>query len=547
MIVDARSVPENEIIETDVCIVGAGVAGIILAREFLGQEFQVCLLESGDLMPDEATQSLYEGKNTGHPYYPLDTARARYFGGSSNYWDIDIGNNNLGVRLRPLDKIDFEERAWVPYSGWPFGKSHLEPFYKRAQSICHIEPCSYDTEVWEEAGKSAQLPFTGDRVQTIIYKFGSQDLFIRQYRNEITRRADNLLTFLYANVIDIETTETAQMVTRLRVACLQGNTFWVSAKFFILATGGIETPRLLLLSNRIQKGGLGNQNDLVGRFFMEHLHFWSGSYIPSDAHILKSMSLYNGIHIVHQVPIIGKLALTEKVLRHEKLLNQNIQLIPRILSPAELSPAIVSKATHSLQILRSAIRRGAIPDNWEGHCRNVATNVDHILINVFRKFKRKANSSFNKSLISAFRLANMTEQVPNPNSRVSLAAECDQLGQRRVQLHWQLSSIDILSVIRTQQIIAEELQRARLGRLYIQLKDDTPPPDLHGGYHHMGTTRMHIDLNKGVVNEHCKVHGIANLFIAGPSVFPTVGYANPTLTIVALTVRLADHIKLLMA
>lgn len=534
-------------IETDVCIVGAGVAGIILAREFIGQKFQVCLLESGDLMPDTATQSLYEGKNTGHPYYPLDTARARYFGGSSNYWDIDIGNNNLGVRLRPLEQIDFEERAWIPYSGWPFGKAHLEPFYKRAQSICQIEPCAYDTEVWEESGKTARLPLTGDRVQTVIFKFGSQDLFIREFRNAITRRADNLLTFLYANVIEVETTETAQQVTRLRVACLQGNTFWVSAKFFILATGGIETPRLLLLSNRIQEAGLGNQHDLVGRFFMEHLHFWSGIYVPSDAHILQSMSLYNRIHIVHEVPIIGKLALTEKVLRHEKLLNQNIQLIPRVLSHAELYPSIVSKATHSLQILRSAIHNGAMPDNWEGHFKNVAANIDHVFMNVLRKFKRKASGSFNKPLINAFRLANMAEQVPNPNSRVSLVAECDQLGQRRVQLHWQLSSTDILSVIRTQQIIDQELRRAHLGRLYIHLKDETPPDDLHGGYHHMGTTRMHIAPQKGVVNEHCRVHGMANLFIAGPSVFPTGGYANPTLTIVALAVRLADHLKHLMA
>jgi choline dehydrogenase-like flavoprotein len=137
----------------------------------------------------------------------------------------------------------------------------------------------------------------------------------------------------------------------------------------------------------------------------------------------------------------------------------------------------------------------------------------------------------------------MAEQVPNPHSRVTLAPQRDCLGQNRVRLNWQLSAIDILSVIRTQHIIDSELRRAGLGRLYTQLRDETLPPNLHGGYHHMGTTRMHADPKKGVVDANCRVHGLSNLFIAGPSVFPTGGYANPTLTIVALAVRLADHIK----
>ena len=142
-----------------------------------------------------------------------------------------------------------------------------------------------------------------------------------------------------------------------------------------------------------------------------------------------------------------------------------------------------------------------------------------------------------------FRLNHMTEQIPNPNSRVNLIDECDILGRKRVQLDWRLSSIDVRSIIRAQEIIDEELRRAKLGRLQIELKDDTPPHNLHGGYHNMGTTRMHIDPKKGVVNENCQVHGVSNLFIAGPSVFPTGGYSNPVLTIVALSLRLADYVK----
>jgi choline dehydrogenase-like flavoprotein len=547
MIIDARSIPENEIIETDVCIVGAGTGGMVLAREFIGQAFQVLLLESGDLMFDQETQSLYCGENIGHPYYPLDTARARYFGGSSNYWHIDIGNGQLGVRLRPLDEIDFEQRDWLPYSGWPFDRAHLEPFYQRAQAIFRIEPYTYEVKDWEDPEKTPHLAFIGDRVQTIIYKFGSREPFMQDCRNEVIRRADNILSFLSANVVRIETNKTAQAVTRLRVACLQGNKFWVAAKFFILATGGIETPRLLLLSNATQSAGLGNQYDLVGRFFMEHLHFWSGVYVPSHPDIYNSAALYADIHRVKQVPIIGKLALTEEILRHEKLLNQNIQLIPRVLAPVELYPAVVSKGFTSFVRLRSALRRGNLSAEFGKHVVNMVAGVDDIARAAYRKVRRHVSQVFYNGRLQAFRLAHMTEQVPNPNSRVTLAPERDRLGQNRVRLDWQLSAVDILSVIRTQQIIDAELRRARLGRLYTQLRDETPPSDLHGGYHHMGTTRMHIDPKKGVVDANCRVHSLSNLFIAGPSVFPTGGYANPTLTIVALAMRLADHIKQLLA
>ena len=150
MIIDARTLPDNETIETDVCIIDAGTAGMTVAREFIGQNFRVCLIESGGLKPDQETQALAVGENIGHPYFSLDTAHFRCLGGTSTRWDIATGNNNFGARMRPLDTIDFEERDWVPYSGWPFPKSHLDPFYQRAQKICKIEPPSFSVEDWEE-------------------------------------------------------------------------------------------------------------------------------------------------------------------------------------------------------------------------------------------------------------------------------------------------------------------------------------------------------------------------------------------------------------
>jgi choline dehydrogenase-like flavoprotein len=136
------------------------------------------------------------------------------------------------------------------------------------------------------------------------------------------------------------------------------------------------------------------------------------------------------------------------------------------------------------------------------------------------------------------------DPAPNPASRITLSDERDALGQRRAQLDWRLDSLDKHSVNRTLEIMGAALGRAGLGRLQIVSDDDTTwPEDIRGGWHHMGTTRMSDDPKQGVVDKHCQVHGISNLFVAGSSVFPTAGSGTPTMTLVSLALRLADRIK----
>ncbi len=546
MIVDARSVPEGETIKTDVCIVGAGIAGITVAREFIAQPFRVCLLESGGFEPDRVTQSLYWGENVGHPYYPLDTHGTRCFGGTAHRWHAALGNFRLGVRLRPLDAIDFEKRDWVPYSGWPFSKDHLNPYYERAHKVLQIGPYAYDVESWADPEKSPPLPPDG-RVKTTIFQFGPRDPFLGEYRDEVAG-ARNITTFLYANAVELETTDTAQTVTRIRVACLEGRQFWVSAKVFILAAGGIETPRLLLLSNKVQSAGLGNQHDLVGRFFMEHPHLWSGFYVPAAQEIFHKVALYR-IHTVNGVAIMAKLTLSEEVLRREKLLNYCVSIHPSAKPRRLRYPRIEARGIRSLKVLYKAARQGRLPEGVGRHLRNILADADDVAQAGFISIRSRLDKVFDKGgapKLEVFRLNHMSEQAPNPDSRVTLIPEKDALGRPRVQLDWQLSPIDIHTIVRAQEIISEELRRAGLGYLHVELHDTAPPPDLHGGYHQMGTTRMHTDPRQGVVDENCRVHGVSNLFIAGPSVFPTVGYANPVLTFVALALRLADDVKDLM-
>lgn len=544
MILDARSIGAGTTVEADVCLVGSGTAGITMAREFIGRPFQVCLLESGGLTPDPATQSLAFGDNIGFPYYPLDTLGGRFFGGSSNRWHVEMGPNRLGARLRPLDPLDFEPRDWVPFSGWPFTREHLEPYYDRAQQVCQVEPVTFDAGHWSDPASRPLLPLHGDEVQTIIYKIGDREPFVRRYPDEVTR-AGNITTWLHAHVLEIETNDAADHVTAVRVGTLGGPGFRVAAKVFIVAAGGIEAPRLLLLSNRRRPAGLGNDHDLVGRFFMEHPHFWAGVLLPRDAGLLRSTGLYNGVHLVDGVAILGKLALSEAALRREKLLNHNVQLIPWLPSdPREplsrwgslppLPPAVAS-----LKALKPLLR-GRRVSGVGRHIGQVVGGLDDVVAALARKDWKRILGAHRAP---AFVLANMMEQVPNPDSRVTLGERLDQFGQRRAQLEWRITTQDVRSARRTQEIIGAAWERAGLGRHSPGLHGDAPHPGTHGGYHQMGTTRMHDDPKQGVVDARCRVHGIGNLFVAGPSVFPTGGYANPVLTLVALALRLADDVK----
>lgn len=541
MIVDAHTDAISQDIETDLCIVGGGTAGIVLAREFIGEQTQVCLLESGGRSPEAETQALASGANIGQPYFPLDTARARIFGGSGTRWHIPIAPEKVGVRIRPLDPIDFEKRDWVSHSGWPFAKSHLDPYYERAQTICQVDPPTYQVDDWQDSGRYPPFVLPDPDVQTIMYKFARAEVFVNRYPDEVAR-ANNITVCLHSNVVEIETNSAADSVTGLRIRTLGNKTFSVRAKIYVLAAGGIEVPRLLLLSNRTQTNGLGNQHDLVGRFFMEHPHFWSGIFMPAKPDFFESIPLYNDVHTVNDVAVIGKLALTEERIRQEKLLNHNVQLcLHTVVDPTKFPPTPPAGVTALKELVRD-FRDGNRPGVQETTQRVTAALKEphQIVAAVFRRIRKRIAK---QPLICAPIFANMMEQIPNPESRVTLGSERDQLGQNRVQLDWKITRQDIRSAIRTQQIIGAALEDAGLGRFFQQLREEEPPANTEGGYHHMGTTRMHADPRQGVVDADGRMHSVGNLFIAGPSVFPTGGYANPVLTIVALTLRLAEHLK----
>jgi choline dehydrogenase-like flavoprotein len=561
MIIDARTIPADDVVETDVCIIGAGIAGIALARELRGADYRVLLLESGGLEADEATLALSKGENVGLPYDRLEGARFRAFGGNSHTWSLELGEDQLGARLYPLDPIDFEARDWVPHSGWPFGRDHLEPYYRRSYGLFGVDAPNVDPMAWSDHDRRP-LDLPPGRVRSTIFHFGRGDLFFDAYRREIIA-SDNVTACVYANVVELEASPGGEAIRSLRVACLPGGTFVlfqmedgvqrtkvaplersefrVEAKLFVLAAGGTEIPRLLLASTKVHPKGVGNDHDLVGRFFMEHPHLWSGTFIPSDASRAGRAGFYQ-IERVRGVPVMAKLRLDEKTLREERLLNYCVSLHPKTLPPRSVDAAAR---------FARAISRRRLPRHALEHARELVTGSADLIAALRTRGDRRrdtpdATPRYRRP-VHGFLLNHMSEQVPNPQSRVTLAEERDALGVPLVRLEWRVTRQDIRTIIRAQEILDEELRRAGVGRVHIDLDDDAPPPRLHGGWHHMGTTRMAVDPKQGVVDATSRVHGIKNLYVAGPSVFPTGGFANPSLTIGALALRLADQIAKEMA
>lgn len=537
MILHAKEIEEMKILAADICIIGAGIAGISVAREFIGSDREVIILESGDYTPNGKTSQLTTGENVGLPYYNLEDTRYRAFGGTSHIWNMTHdGSHDDIVRLRGLDSIDFEKRDWVPNSGWPIKKSELDPYYERAHQAFKIGPYRYYADYWDQIDKKPRLQFEEDRVQTTRFQFARKDVFFSDYLEELDQ-ADNIRVILDATALQIELNEYSNLTSFIEASSFNGKTFRVEAKYFVLAQGGLETPRLMLLSNRQMTAGIGNQYDLVGRYFMEHPHLWSGIFYPSDLEFFKDYDLYK-LHRTDELPMMGKLVLSEEIIRKERLLNNTVSL--------HYAPMVaLNKSKDACRYLARAVKSGRYNGELFKQLPNLFANPGAVSYAGLRKLLGGDRKKwYQKSLkYHGFLLNSMSEQIPNPESRMMLGRERDHFGQQKIQLNWALTSQDIRNIRRFQEVLDRELRKNGLGRLGMGLKDDSIPPDIHGGFHHMGTTRMHRDPKQGVVDEHCRVHGIGNLFIAGSSVFPTVGYANPTLTICALAIRLADYHK----
>jgi choline dehydrogenase-like flavoprotein len=519
--VDFREVPEGHIFRADVCVAGAGAAGITLATELCGAGLEVCLIESGGLELDADTQNLYEVTNLGIARKPATLTRLRFFGGTTNHWTGRCGR---------LDPSDFQERPWVPDSGWPITREQLDPFYDRAQPMLDLGPSRSGEWIAQEFG--VPPPCVDQSIATLFaWQLSSPTRFGKKFRSQL-ERGPRAQIVLYANVVNIQTNAAGEHVEYVDVRSLSGRRGKVMARAYVLSCGGIENPRLLLLSDGVDPRGVGNAYDLVGRYFMEHLR--NSELIALDKDPYSIQRTYNYYHNREGFYMLG-LSLSEQAQRREGILNGAFS--------ADFSSSEES-ATATTWRVGSAILHGESPVDLSASVVRVLSDLDEVVINFRRKLLRSGSPILTRDLPILFL---QTEQAPNRDSRIGLSSDRDALGMRRATVNWRMNELDRKSVLAAMQLFAVQLWLCHNARIHLPESMNEALEEWVFNFkdvaHHIGATRMADSPQRGVVDRNCKVHGLDNLFIAGSSVFPTSGHVYPTLTIVALALKLADELK----
>ena len=521
MITDARG--RSARVECDVAIAGAGPAGISLALELSRQGLSVALLESGGRDMDPAYAPLTAGESTGYPYHRLTSARNRSFGGTTHLWPRETG-----WRARPLDEIDFDTRADIADTGWPFGREELWPYYERAMKTGGVVAPSRHVGEWRQDGAFPALPDTADRFRTVSYQWAPPDSFTRHWYTIAESPAIEL--YLHATVTDIVCDGPADQIAGLRVSTLQGNSFDVRAQMYVLAAGGIENARMLLASRQRHRQGIGNEYDNVGRYFMEH-PIWDAAYIvPRDPAWVTEAAAYSSAE-ANGIAIDRWLSLDEDVMRSEGVLGCAFRFLP------EPEPRLTRGAIAAREVVWTRLRAPGRAPETMGQVSALVRSPGDVLRNGWWRARGRPKESLR------IKVETQTEQAPNRGSRVALGRKKDAFGLPVASLHWEMQDLDYHTLHRSVGLLGEHVKRTSIGTFVSLVEPQGPHSTPWGGNHQMGTTRMSQDPAKGVVDPDGRVHSLDNLYVAGSSTFPTGGASTPTLTLVALSLRLADHLS----
>jgi choline dehydrogenase-like flavoprotein len=544
---DANDFADQTELQADICIVGAGAAGITLALQFLTSGRRILLLESGGDLEEPDTQALYDGEVADERLHaPTVRFRHRRFGGTTGIW---------GGRCMPFDAIDFERRDWIADSGWPFGLDALLPYYPEANRICEVGAFAYTAETAFPRGMRPLFRhFAGRRfTDNTLERFSCPTDFARRYRHRLASSRD-VRVVLHANVTNIATARDGGRVERLDVRTLAGRSLSVRADRVVLATGGLEVPRLLLASRDQHANGIGNAHDLVGRYYMCHMAGTLGEFTSAAGRDV----VWHGYDIADDgVYCRRRLALTARAQRDLGVGNFIARLHhPRIPDPSHRTGPLSALFLAKPLIGYEYGKRLHGPETpglrtWLAHARNVLLDPINTAKFVFDLVRgralaeRKFPSIIVRPKTGRYTLDVHAEQLPNRDSRVHLTNSRDALGMQRLRVDWRSGAGDIETVRRAVRALADDLAETGCDVLRYdeeQVEADILRDGAYGG-HHIGTARMAASPSRGVVDADCRVHGVDNLYIAGSAVFPTSGQANPTLTIVALALRLAETLQ----
>jgi choline dehydrogenase-like flavoprotein len=513
MIRDVRTLEAGSVLRSRVCVIGTGMGGSAVAQKLAASGHQVLLVEAGSLEPRLGDSDTVATEFVGRPFNRPPT-RCLELGGTSNQWHGICG---------PLDEVDFEHRPWIPYSGWPLRRRDLQPFYAEAASLLGLgEDAPFEPDLQE--------PQVRERLRDFDFNRTTLENKVVRYRNPPTRWKSALLAratagqfdcLINAPALELVANEDGSAIERLVVGAGRA-TISVLADTFVVCAGTLETPRLLLNSRRRLPAGVGNGHDLVGRFLLDHP---TGHFCKLGFHRPTPARIYASIPVGHQTRLMAGLIVSGEVQRRQRIPNHCLWIRPS-----------VTVARIDDDLLRSFLAVRGVRDLTLRQIKGMVANPDilyRILVHRFGMHPR-------------FRYADLyyfTEQLPNPNSRVTLSdRRLDRYGYPIARADWQLTDDDFRAfqsytgVLFGQGLRSPQYTMARTDDLSLWIQN------VASAAHHVGTARMADHPRRGVVDANQQVFGISNLFVGDGSVFPTAGSTNPSLTITALALRLADHL-----
>ncbi len=551
MLIDARTLPDGETLTATVCIVGAGPAGIAIARSLAAASIEVLLVEAGGFKPESEIEALSKGEVApGSPHAPLHLYRRRVIGGASYVW---------GGRCTPLDPIDFETRSWIPHSGWPLTRAELQPWYEQANPFVDAGRFDYTVE-GSLAGRGAFIEgFASPALHTNrIERFSKPTNIGRHYREELVKSAKVRLVH-HALCTGVKLHHAAGKTEMLELRTLAGTRLAVKAEVFVLALGTLETVRLMLASNDVMRDGIGNHSGWLGRSYLTHIEGTLGElrFTPADRPVIWGYEKStDGIYVRR------RFAVSEAAQERHGVANGIVRLNhPSVVDPAH-GQGILSAAYFVKNLLvpeyrrriawtdrRTAERLAAMGRTrlFGRHALNMLKDLLKVAtfgpwwLWVRNLQRRQMPSLVLPSRSGRYPLDFNFEQAPNPESRIGLVTSRDRFDVPQLRVDWRMREVDRHTILATLELFRDAV--AATGCATFTYDPETALDQFTAiGGHQMSGARMAADPKLGVVDSQCRVHGVDNLYLAGNQIFSTVGYANPTLTTVALALRLAGHL-----
>jgi choline dehydrogenase-like flavoprotein len=523
-LIDLHGLPAEQEFQCDLLIVGAGIAGLVLADAFCGSGLQVDVLEAGGASLEPESQALYAAEMAATPHLGTTEGRFRVYGGSSTRW---------GGQLLPLAAHDFACRPHVPHSGWPLDPAELSPYLRQCEQLLGVNHAPYDGALLEHLPRP--LPeLTAADLQPRFSKWAP--FRCRNVARSLGRRCQQdpaTRIFLHASVTAIDLHSDGCHAQGVQVRTHQGAVFRFRARQVVIAAGTIETSRLLLASRRVHSGGIGNHSDQLGRWFHDHLSVKAAVLQPRGRRelLLRLAPWYFGA-TRHTLKLESTAAWQ---VRHGCL-----NVMGHLVFEAP-EPSGFAWLRQQLQTRQSGSTKGqAVPAPYLEQLPAESLDVAYLAWKRLVRKRRWCPAS------AAITLYIDTEQQPNPESRIRLSETRDAIGMPKAVVQWQWGEPERQAFASYRQLFTSQWQAWNFGPIH-WLESFAPGSGWEASvsdiYHLMGGTRMAADPRQGVVDAQLRVHGVDNLFVASCSVFPTGGSSNPTLTLMQLTLRLAEQLK----